>query len=58
MVSEEPECWQDRLDVIVNPLLVVEVLTPSTQTYDRLGKFELYKQLSSFQEYVLVNTDK
>ena len=58
VICKEPEYWQDRQDVIVNPLVIVEVLSPSTQTYDRLGKFELYKQLPSFQEYVLVNTDK
>ncbi len=58
VICEEPEYWQNRHDVIVNPLLVVEVLSPSTQAYDRLGKFELYKLLPSFQEYVLVNTDK
>lgn len=57
VICEEPEFWQDRRDVIVNPLLIVEVLSPSTQAYDRLGKFELYKLLPSFQEYVLVNTD-
>ena len=33
-------------------------MSPSTKNYDRLGKFELYKQLPSFQEYVLVNADK
>jgi Uma2 family endonuclease len=58
VICKEPEFWQNRRDVIVNPLLIVEVLSPSTQAYDRLGKFELYKQLPSFQEYVLVNTDK
>jgi Uma2 family endonuclease len=58
VICEEPEYWQNRHDVIVNPLLVVEVLSPSTQAYDRFGKFELYKLLPSFQEYVLVNTDK
>ena len=58
MVSEYPEFWQDRHDVIVNPLLIVEVLSPSTRAYDRLGKFEFYKLLPSFQEYVLINSDK
>jgi Uma2 family endonuclease len=58
VICKEPEYWQNRRDVIVNPLLIVEVLSPSTQSYDRLGKFELYKLLPSFQEYVLVNTDK
>lgn len=58
VVCKEPQFWENRRDVILNPLLIVEVLSPSTQTHNRLGKFELYKQLPSFQEYVLVNTDK
>ena len=58
VISHEPIFWQNRRDVIVNPLLIVEVLSPSTQSYDRLGKFELYKLLPSFQEYVLINADK
>lgn len=58
VICEQPEYWNNRHDVIVNPLLIVEVLSPSTQSYDRLGKFELYKLLPSFQEYVLINADK
>jgi Uma2 family endonuclease len=57
VICEQPEFWNNRRDVIVNPLLIVEVLSPSTQNYDKLGKFELYKLLPSFKEYVLVNTD-
>lgn len=58
VICEQPEFWQERRDVIVNPLVVVEVLSPGTQAYDRMGKFELYKLLPSFQEYVLVNASK
>jgi Uma2 family endonuclease len=58
VICQEPMFWKNRQDVIVNPLLIVEVLSPSTQSYDRLGKFELYKLLPSFQEYVLINADK
>jgi Uma2 family endonuclease len=58
VVCEQPEFWNNRLDIIVNPLLVVEVLSPSTQTFDRKGKFDLYQTLPSFQEYVLINADK
>jgi Uma2 family endonuclease len=57
VICQEPIFWNNRLDVIVNPLLIVEVLSPSTQSYDRLGKFELYKSLPSFHEYVLINAD-
>ncbi|MDZ7878927.1 MAG: Uma2 family endonuclease [Saprospiraceae bacterium] len=58
VICEQPEFWNNRLDVIVNPLLIVEVLSPSTQIFDRIGKFDLYKSLPSFQEYVLINADK
>jgi Uma2 family endonuclease len=57
VICEQPEYWQNRHDVIVNPLVIIEVLSPSTQTYDRMGKFDLYKELPSFQEYILVSTD-
>ncbi len=57
VICEQPEFWNNRRDIVTNPLLIVEVLSPSTQSYDRLGKFELYKQIPSFQEYVLVSTD-
>jgi Uma2 family endonuclease len=55
VICEQPEYWQDRRDVITNPLLIVEVLSPSTKAFDR--KFDLYKELPSFKEYVLVSTD-
>lgn len=45
-------------DAITNPALIVEVLSPSTANYDRGGKFELYRDIPSFQEYVLVHQDK
>jgi Uma2 family endonuclease len=38
------------------PCLIIEVLSPSTRTYDRGDKFKLYQKLSSLQEYVLVSS--
>jgi Uma2 family endonuclease len=43
---------------ISNPCLVVEVLSPSTEAYDRGAKFKLYQRSSSLGDYVLVNADK
>jgi Uma2 family endonuclease len=43
---------------VVNPKLVVEVLSPSTEAYDRGAKFDHYKRLGSFLEYVLIATDR
>ncbi len=54
VVCEEPQFWKGREDLIVNPLLIVEVLSRSTASYDRSGKFLLYEQIPSFQEYVLI----
>lgn len=54
VVCEEPQFWKGREDLIVNPLLIVEVLSRSTASYDKSGKFLLYEQIPSFQEYVLV----
>jgi Uma2 family endonuclease len=58
VVCEVPEYWNGRTDVIVNPLLVVEVLSSSTEKYDRGDKFMEYKTLPSFKEYVLIQQDK
>jgi len=42
---------------ILNPTLIVEVASKSTEKYDRTGKFRLYQSLPSFTEYVLVNQE-
>jgi Uma2 family endonuclease len=57
VVCEAPEFWDDENLLLVNPLLIVELLSKSTQNFDREGKFDLYKSLPSFQEYVLVRQD-
>lgn len=43
--------------VFRSPKLVVEVLSPSTEDYDRSGKFALYRGLMSMSEYVLINPE-
>ncbi|MBI5917198.1 MAG: Uma2 family endonuclease [Bacteroidetes bacterium] len=57
VVCEKPEYWDDSELLLINPLLIVEVLSKSTQKFDREGKFDLYKNLASFQEYMLVRQD-
>ncbi len=44
-----------RKDTVTNPLLIAEMLSESKQTYDRSGKFEAYRTLSTFQEYLLLD---
>ena len=54
VVCEEPRFEDDVFDTLLNPIIFVEVLSPSTQVYDRREKFAHYRQLLSLQEYVLV----
>ena len=46
------------IDVLANPLLLGEVLSPSTADYDRGGKFQRYRLLPSFREYLIVHQDR
>src|SRR2546429_2595401 len=56
-VSCNPEDWQQGThDIICTPRLVVEVLSPSTESFDRGKKFRTYQACSSIEEYVLINT--
>ena len=54
LICEQIEMYPGSSTVITNPLLIVEVLSPSTEEYDRTGKFYAYKRIASFKEYVLV----
>jgi Uma2 family endonuclease len=57
-VCEEPLYWDDNQLLLINPIIVVEVLSKSTQKYDRTGKFDKYKTLESFKEYVMIRQDE
>jgi len=51
--------WEDkRFDILLNPVVVFEVLSPSNESWDRGGKFREYQRISSLREYVLVSQDK
>lgn len=43
------------VDILINPSLIIEVLSPSTEAYDRGDKFTHYKSIESFSEYVLIS---
>lgn len=46
-----------RIDALINPVLIVEVLSPSTEARDREGKFKAYQAIASFSEYLLIAQD-
>jgi Uma2 family endonuclease len=58
VVCGEPQFHDERTDAILNPQLVVEVLSKGTEAFDRGGKFFAYQQLESLAEYVLVSQDR
>ncbi len=58
IVCGEPEYAADDPDALTNPKVVIEVLSPSTERYDRTTKFRHYAALPSVQEYVLVAQDE
>jgi Uma2 family endonuclease len=58
VICEKPEFYLNHKDVITNPLVVVEVLSSSTEAYDRGGKFDKYSSIESFREYILIKQDR
>jgi Uma2 family endonuclease len=57
VVCGEPRFEDAQLDTLLNPTLIIEVLSPSTETYDRDDKFVNYCQIESLQQYVLIAQD-
>jgi Uma2 family endonuclease len=54
VICGPPEFTDDRLDTLTNPTVIVEVLSPSTELYDRNEKFRHYETLASLTDYILV----
>jgi Uma2 family endonuclease len=55
VVCGEPQYCKNREDIIDNPTLIVEVLSDSTESFDRTDKFDWYSTLPTFKEYLLVS---
>lgn len=58
VVCGESEVDDDFKDNLLNPIMILEVLSPSTESYDRGKKFESYQRIASLAEYVLVSQDR
>ncbi len=58
VVCEKLEYWGGRTDTILNPALIFEVSSDSTEDYDKGDKFAFYRSLPSFKEYVLIDQYK
>ncbi len=55
IVAGEHEYFNNRTDIILNPQVIVEVLSKSTKGYDREDKFEAYRTIETFREYLLID---
>lgn len=58
VVCGEPRFLDSDVDTLLNPTVVVEVLSPSTEAYDRGRKFAHYRRIASLREYILIAQDE
>lgn len=58
VVCGNPEFQDQQHDVLLNPHVIIEVLSESTEKYDRGAKFQQYQHLTSLREYILVAQDE
>ena len=58
IVCGKPEFDDSDVATLLNPRVLIEILSDSTESYDRGGKFAQYRQIPTFQEYVLITQDQ
>lgn len=57
IICGEPETLNDDNWNVLNPTVIIEILSPSTKNYDRGEKFKLYHDISTLKEYILVDSE-
>ncbi|MFN7931718.1 MAG: Uma2 family endonuclease [Bryobacteraceae bacterium] len=58
VICGQPAFTEESDPSLTNPSVIIDILSPSTAGYDYSGKFQLYRQLPSFEEYVVVAQDQ
>ena len=58
VVRGKPQLADNEMDNLLNPTVLVEVLSPTTEAYDRGRKFEHYRKIESLRQYLLVASDR
>ena len=56
IVCDEPKLSDEYFDTLLNPAVIIEILSPSTANYDRGAKFDLYREIESLKEYILIDS--
>ncbi len=57
VICGEIESTDDKFDTATNPKVIFEILSPSTKNYDKGGKFSLYRQIQTLEDYILIDSE-
>jgi Uma2 family endonuclease len=57
IICGRPEYHDGKHDTVTNPIVIIEVLSPTTRNYDRGDKFAYYRRLASLREYILIDQE-
>jgi Uma2 family endonuclease len=58
VVCGEPQFQDREFDTLLNPTVIIEILSPTTEAYDRGVKFRHYRRIGSLREFVLISQDR
>lgn len=58
IVCDTPQFEDSESDTLINLLVIIEILSPSTESYNRGNKFENYRALPSLAEYIMISQDR
>jgi Uma2 family endonuclease len=55
IICGKAEFYEGRDDALLNPVVIFEILSDSTKIHDRVEKFDFYRSIPTFQEYILID---
>lgn len=58
VVCGQPEFTDEVRDTLINPVVIIEILSPSTERYDRGMKFQHYRTIETLRDYILIAQDQ
>jgi Uma2 family endonuclease len=58
VVCGEPQFAENAFDTLINPLVIIEILSKSSEGYDRGKKFQHYREIATLQNYMLISQDQ
>lgn len=58
VMTEDPQFSDSKSDILINPSFIIEILSKSTEEFDRIEKFAAYRQIPSLKEFILVSQDR